>query len=135
MKDSSCNGTARETQNETFLMTPNYPNSIYPDNKKCTWKLTVPPGRFILLDINFPNKGLGSECYDYFTVFDQFAPYTDNKTHMFCDSNKPPKVITSFGNEIIINFQSNRINGYRGFEIQYKFVKPGEKLHICDMHR
>ena len=125
MKWSSCTGTTRETHNETFLMTPNYPNSNYPGNKNCRWQMKVPKGRFIQLDIDFPKNGLGDWCYDYFKIVDKFAPYDDKKMFKFCSTNKPPKALTSFGNEIEVQFHSSPRYHSKGFEIRYKSVKPG----------
>ena len=51
------------------LQSPNYPN-IYPNNKDCTWTISVPNGQQIKLNVtDFSMEGYSRSClYDYLEI-------------------------------------------------------------------
>ena len=122
MFSNSCPGTTQESATETSIMTPNYPNN-YPNSKDCEWKLWVPQGRYIKMDIEW--KYLGIKCYDYLEIIDRFAPSSLQQYQKFCHQKKPPPVIFSYGNSVDVKFHSSPKNAYKGFKITYMSVKPG----------
>ena len=76
---------------------------------------------------------VGYNWNDYVEIIDEFAIPRSKKSLKFCESNVPPKVLTSTGHEVIIRFNSHGPSGFKGFKINYKSVKRGEIKYLYDI--
>ncbi|EDV28197.1 uncharacterized protein TRIADDRAFT_53561 [Trichoplax adhaerens] len=99
-----CGGTL--TTSSGAITTPNYPGG-YPLNVRCTWGITVQPGRAVRLqfnNFNFPQTSGGCTANHHVRVYlggsTTDSPYVD-----YCGGNLPP-VTTSSGNRMIVVFDS-----------------------------
>ncbi|XP_074610173.1 cubilin-like [Acropora palmata] len=106
------------TKESGTFETPGFPEK-YPNNTQCIWNIHVEPGRFILLSFHiFEIESHRGKCTDIVEVKDGSTP-TDELLGIFCDSNRPPKVITSSTNSLRVWFLSDQTKEHRGFNASY----------------
>ncbi|XP_031574335.1 uncharacterized protein LOC116308106 [Actinia tenebrosa] len=111
---------------EGALMTPNFPKN-YNHNSLCKWLISVPKGKAIKLTFfDFEVEGdqdNGPKCLnDYVIVMEGNASRTE--IGRFCNTNKPPKHLCSYSNRIEIQFKSDDILSFKGFNALYKAKEP-----------
>ena len=88
------------------ITTPKYPGE-YPLNVRCTWAITVQPGRAVRLqfkNFNFPTVVGGCTANHHVRIY-LGGSTTDSPFVDYCGGNLPP-VTTSSGNRMIVVFDS-----------------------------
>uniref|UniRef100_A0A8C5M9H6 Ovochymase-2 n=1 Tax=Leptobrachium leishanense TaxID=445787 RepID=A0A8C5M9H6_9ANUR len=110
---AKCGGNYNSETGE--FTSPNWPNSTYPINHVCTWKITVAADK--QLQIAFTDFALQpaviGACPDYVEIFDgdkSGAPILGR----FCGFSTPSPLKTT-GNTAVIKFITNHDIVYRGF--------------------
>ncbi|KAG8593209.1 hypothetical protein GDO81_000765 [Engystomops pustulosus] len=101
---------------EGDFMSPNWPNSNYPNSKTCTWKITADPSKtiqIIFTNMNLQAANFTGACQDYVEVFDGDKPGAQKLGH-YCGFTIPPTLHTR-GNTAVITFVSNHITNAKGF--------------------
>ena len=95
------------------IFSPSYPEE-YPNNKECSWHLSVPSGFKIRLKfLIFQLESSGSCQSDFVEVHDGDLP-TSPLINTFCGSSLPP-VLISKGRHMYVNFKSNYASSGKGF--------------------
>ncbi|XP_073493259.1 embryonic protein UVS.2-like [Phyllobates terribilis] len=97
------------------ITSPNYPNN-YRSNLQCTFTITAPVGRRIVLTISDFNMEYAPYCmYDNILVQDESTDYGP-----FCGQRNIP-VITSNTNSLVIIFHSDSRDEFKGYQGSYTF--------------
>uniref|UniRef100_A0AAY4EQQ2 Signal peptide, CUB and EGF-like domain-containing protein 2 n=1 Tax=Denticeps clupeoides TaxID=299321 RepID=A0AAY4EQQ2_9TELE len=114
-KNRECGGQMGEFIG--YIESPNYPGN-YPANVECTWNITPPHKRKILVvvpEIFLPSE---DECGDVL-VMRKNASATSITTYETCQTYERPIAFTARSRRLWINFKSNEANSARGFHIPY----------------
>lgn len=111
---------------EGALTTPNFPKN-YNHNSLCKWLISVPKGKAVKLTFfDFEVEGDlddGPKCSnDHVIVTEGNASKTE--IGRFCNTNRPPKYLCSHGNRIAIQFKSDDMLSFKGFNALYKAKEP-----------
>ncbi|XP_075068011.1 cubilin [Mixophyes fleayi] len=100
------------------LSSPNYPN-LYPHNRVCEWRITVPEGRRVTLTINDLQLQADQNCdYDYMAVYNGFhkqSPLLDK----LCGSLAPDTVVRSSGRTMKVLFVTDGSVSSGGFRATF----------------
>ncbi|KAK1165222.1 CUB domain-containing protein 2 [Acipenser oxyrinchus oxyrinchus] len=100
-----------------IISSPDYPDN-YPNNAECYWTVRVSDHTvvsLVFLDFQLENN---EECnFDYVATFDGSA-MTDKHLGNYCGGNKPPDIISST-NQLLVVFKSDFNIGGRGFKAYY----------------
>lgn len=109
-----------------------FPN-LYPNDAKCTWTITAPPGYLIQLTFNSFNLEPSQNCKKDFVKVVEGTFYIDNPGNTvlgtFCGSTLPG-VIQSKYSTMYINFETDRAGMYRGFHASF-ITFPDRKCSLC----
>ena len=109
-----------------------FPN-LYPNDAKCTWTITAPPGYLIQLTFNSFNLEPSQNCKKDFVKVVEGTLYIDNPGNTvlgtFCGSTLPG-VIRSKYSTMYINFETDRAGIYRGFHASF-ITFPDRKCSLC----
>ncbi|GAB0192284.1 tolloid-like protein 2 [Grus japonensis] len=99
------------------ITSPGWPKE-YPTNKNCVWQVVAPAQYRISLQFEvFELEGNDVCKYDYVEIRSGLA--SDSKLHgKFCGSEKP-EVITSYGNNMRLEFKSDNTVSKKGFKVHY----------------
>uniref|UniRef100_A0A8B9FYP0 Metalloendopeptidase n=1 Tax=Amazona collaria TaxID=241587 RepID=A0A8B9FYP0_9PSIT len=113
--EAACGGFI--TKLNGTITSPGWPKE-YPTNKNCVWQVVAPTQYLISLQFEvFELEGNDVCKYDYVEVRSGLA--SDSKLHgKFCGSEKP-EVITSYGNNIRLEFKSDNTISKKGFKVHY----------------
>ena len=121
---------------------PGYPK-WYKNNARCEWHINVPWNynisltfeKFELEDFTNCHDQTPSCVCDYVEVNETFTNGSSESKGKYCMGNmKPPKVIKSHGNHLIVIFYSDRGNGARGFKASYQaFQVVGKNKKSFDL--
>lgn len=105
---------------------PNYPNH-YPNNTKCTLRIEAQYGYLVQVDFldTFKMENSPTCEYDRLVVRDGPFGYSSCKG-VYCGHNFPPK-ITSMGQYLWLQFQSDGSIEYEGFRATYKFIEHSDR--------
>lgn len=112
--EAACGGTL--TAPKGNITSPSYPD-VYPRNKRCLWKITVPDGQRISLTFNhfqLEGNGYGVCRYDYVEIIDK----DDQVLGKFC-GGKIPQTVTSSSNLMWVEFRSDHTQSREGFVAEY----------------
>ncbi|XP_067930809.1 cubilin-like [Watersipora subatra] len=103
---------------------PNYPNP-YPHNRECVWRITVPVGNQIKLQLNDVNLEFQSNCtYDYLEVRGGPDATSPSLTKICHDQNKN-YIVTSSGNQMYVKFKTDASSSGNGFTANYSAIPGG----------
>uniref|UniRef100_A0A8C6JX02 Metalloendopeptidase n=1 Tax=Melopsittacus undulatus TaxID=13146 RepID=A0A8C6JX02_MELUD len=113
--EAACGGFI--TKLNGTITSPGWPKE-YPTNKNCVWQVVAPTQYRISLQFEvFELEGNDVCKYDYVEVRSGLA--SDSKLHgKFCGSEKP-EVITSYGNNMRLEFKSDNTVSKKGFKVHY----------------
>uniref|UniRef100_A0A8C3PZC6 Metalloendopeptidase n=1 Tax=Chrysolophus pictus TaxID=9089 RepID=A0A8C3PZC6_CHRPC len=113
--EAACGGFI--TKLNGTITSPGWPKE-YPTNKNCVWQVVAPAQYRISLQFEvFDLEGNDVCKYDFVEVRSGLA--TDSKLHgKFCGSEKP-EVITSYGNNVRLEFKSDNTVSKKGFKIHF----------------
>ncbi|XP_065670074.1 fibropellin-1 isoform X3 [Hydra vulgaris] len=107
------------------VKSPRYPKP-YSNNLNCSWKITVPNGRQIILTVNKFQIESSYNCEsDALYVYDGPNDKANLYSKPYCGTNAP-SVIKSKSNNLFLRFITDNLDNNIGFLIQYNSVK------ICD---
>ncbi|XP_052655765.1 tolloid-like protein 2 isoform X2 [Harpia harpyja] len=113
--EAACGGFI--TKLNGTITSPGWPKE-YPTNKNCVWQVVAPAQYRISLQFEvFELEGNDVCKYDYVEVRSGLA--SDSKLHgKFCGSENP-EVITSYGNNMRLEFKSDNTVSKKGFKVHY----------------
>ncbi|XP_015264199.1 PREDICTED: ovochymase-1-like [Gekko japonicus] len=118
---SGC-GSVAVLVEEGEIDTANYPG-LYPSHSKCHWLIEAPTDHVIKLEFEDFAVEVSQGCiYDAVTVFDDTEE--EHQLALLCGFSVPSPVWSS-GNILLIHFQSDGENNFRGFKARFTF-SPSE---------
>ncbi|KAM6980278.1 signal peptide, CUB and EGF-like domain-containing protein 2 isoform 3-T3 [Aplochiton taeniatus] len=100
-----------------YIESPNYPGN-YPANSECTWTITPPPKRRILIVVPEIFLPIEDECGDYL-VMRKSSLSNSVTTYETCQTYERPIAFTSRSKRLWIQFKSNEGNSGKGFQVPY----------------
>uniref|UniRef100_A0A8C1A6I9 Signal peptide, CUB and EGF-like domain-containing protein 2 n=1 Tax=Cyprinus carpio carpio TaxID=630221 RepID=A0A8C1A6I9_CYPCA len=100
-----------------YIESPNYPGN-YPANIECTWTITPPPKRRILVVVPEIYLPIEDECGDYLVMRKSSLPNSVT-TYETCQTYERPIAFTSRSKKLWIQFRSNEGNSGKGFQVPY----------------
>ncbi|XP_029472779.1 procollagen C-endopeptidase enhancer 2 isoform X2 [Rhinatrema bivittatum] len=111
-------GEAGLIGNEGFL-------GVYPPNSKCTWKITVPEGKVVVLSFQFIDLESDSLCrYDFVDVYSGHG--NRQRIGRFC-GNLSPGALVSNSNKMLVQMISDANTAGNGFSAIFSAAKPNER--------
>ncbi|KAM9301654.1 signal peptide, CUB and EGF-like domain-containing protein 2 [Gastrophryne carolinensis] len=114
-KNRQCGGELGDFSG--FIESPNYPGN-YPANAECTWNITPPPKRRILIVVPEIFLPIEDECGDYVVM--RKSPSSNSvTTYETCQTYERPIAFTSRSKKLWIQFRSNEANSAKGFQVPY----------------
>ncbi|XP_068116300.1 signal peptide, CUB and EGF-like domain-containing protein 2 isoform X4 [Hyperolius riggenbachi] len=114
-KNRQCGGELGEFTG--YIESPNYPGN-YPANTECTWNITPPPKRRILIVVPEIFLPIEDECGDYLVM--RKSPSSNSvTTYETCQTYERPIAFTSRSKKLWIQFRSNEGNSAKGFQVPY----------------
>ncbi|XP_070612522.1 ovochymase-1 isoform X1 [Erythrolamprus reginae] len=115
---SGCGSVAMLVE-EGKIDTANYPG-LYPSGTKCHWLIEAPADRVIKLEFEDFVVEISQDC-----VYDAVVVYGDaeeeHQLALLCGFSIPSPV-WSPGNIMLIHFESDKENNFRGFKAKFTFV-------------
>ncbi|KAA0723252.1 Signal peptide, CUB and EGF-like domain-containing protein 2 [Triplophysa tibetana] len=114
-KNRHCGGELGEFTG--YIESPNYPGN-YPANIECTWTITPPPKRRILVVVPEIYLPIEDECGDYLVMRKSSLPNSVT-TYETCQTYERPIAFTSRSKKLWIQFRSNEGNSGKGFLVPY----------------
>uniref|UniRef100_A0A8C2I8U6 Signal peptide, CUB and EGF-like domain-containing protein 2 n=1 Tax=Cyprinus carpio TaxID=7962 RepID=A0A8C2I8U6_CYPCA len=114
-KKRHCGGELGEFNG--YIESPNYPGN-YPANIECTWTITPPPKRRILIVVPEIYLPIEDECGDYLVMRKSSLPNSVT-TYETCQTYERPIAFTSRSKKLWIQFRSNEGNSGKGFQVLY----------------
>ncbi|XP_065263532.1 ovochymase-1 [Emys orbicularis] len=115
---SGC-GSVAVLVEEGKIDTANYPG-LYPSNVKCHWFIEAPVENVIKLEFEDFAVEFSEGC-----IYDAVVLYSDTQDeHQLANlcGFSTPSPILSPGNEMLIHFESDGENNFRGFKARFTFV-------------
>ncbi|KAL1774047.1 signal peptide, CUB and EGF-like domain-containing protein 2 isoform X5 [Sigmodon hispidus] len=100
-----------------YIESPNYPGN-YPANSECTWTISPPPKRRILIVVPEIFLPIEDDCGDYL-VMRKTSSSNSVTTYETCQTYERPIAFTSRSKKLWIQFKSNEGNSARGFQVPY----------------
>ncbi|XP_038225529.1 ovochymase-1 isoform X1 [Dermochelys coriacea] len=120
---SGC-GSVAVLVEEGKIDTANYPG-LYSSNVKCHWFIEAPVENVIKLEFEDFAVEFSAGC-----IYDAVVIYSDTEDeHQLANlcGFSTPSPILSPGNEMLIHFESDGENNFRGFKARFTFVPSGEE--------
>ncbi|XP_045920845.1 procollagen C-endopeptidase enhancer b isoform X2 [Micropterus dolomieu] len=120
-----CGG--RLTKSQGSVKTPNWPNSNYPAGISCSWHISVEPSNVI--EVKFEKLDLEPDTYcryDYVALFNGGERDNSRRIGRFC-GDRPPGIIVTNGNELLVQFVSDLSVTSDGFMAYYSSVPRGSR--------
>ena len=110
-----------DSNGNNLIVSPNYPNSNYPDNQDKDYPIKVAADHIIeILFTDFELEAHASCAYDWVQVVDGDGTELLAKT---CGTNKPAAAIKSKTNQATVKFHSDTSVNGKGFRAEWKAVK------------
>ncbi|XP_073897202.1 signal peptide, CUB and EGF-like domain-containing protein 2 isoform X3 [Castor canadensis] len=100
-----------------YIESPNYPGN-YPANTECTWTISPPPKRRILIVVPEIFLPIEDDCGDYL-VMRKTSSSNSVTTYETCQTYERPIAFTSRSKKLWIQFKSNEGNSAKGFQVPY----------------
>ncbi|XP_077142754.1 signal peptide, CUB and EGF-like domain-containing protein 2 isoform X3 [Ranitomeya variabilis] len=114
-KNRQCGGQLGDYSG--YIESPNYPGN-YPANTECTWNISPPPKRRILIVVPEIFLPIEDECGDYLVM--RKSPSSNSvTTYETCQTYERPIAFTSRSKKLWIQFRSNEGNSAKGFQVPY----------------
>uniref|UniRef100_A0A2K6TN52 Procollagen C-endopeptidase enhancer 2 n=1 Tax=Saimiri boliviensis boliviensis TaxID=39432 RepID=A0A2K6TN52_SAIBB len=108
-----------------FIGSEGFPG-VYPPNSKCTWKITVPEGKVVVLNFRFIDLESDNLCrYDFVDVYNGHA--NGQRIGRFCGTFRPGALVSS-GNKMMVQMISDANTAGNGFMAMFSAAEPNERL-------
>ncbi|XP_041090786.1 nuclear factor related to kappa-B-binding protein-like [Polyodon spathula] len=105
------------------LSSPGFPNSPYPADTHCLWRLRADPG--YVLKLNFITFSLEDDCSkDFARVYDSLGPLETRVLAEKCGTFSPsqPLVLVSSGNVMLLALVTDDNKNFPGFKAEYSQI-------------
>ncbi|XP_021561845.1 procollagen C-endopeptidase enhancer 2 [Carlito syrichta] len=118
----TCGGVL--TGESGFIGSEGFPG-VYPPNSKCTWKITVPEGKVVVLNFRFIDLESDNLCrYDFVDVYNGHA--NGQRIGRFCGTFRPGALVSS-GNKMMVQMISDANTAGNGFMAMFSAAEPNER--------
>ncbi|XP_006002847.1 procollagen C-endopeptidase enhancer 2b isoform X2 [Latimeria chalumnae] len=98
---------------------------VYPPNSKCTWKITVPEGKVVVLSFRFIDLESDTLCrYDFVDVYNGHA--NGQRLGRFCGTFRPGAIVSS-SNKMLVQMVTDANTAGNGFIAMYSAARPNER--------
>uniref|UniRef100_A0A8C5MFC8 Procollagen C-endopeptidase enhancer 2 n=1 Tax=Leptobrachium leishanense TaxID=445787 RepID=A0A8C5MFC8_9ANUR len=98
---------------------------VYPPNSKCTWKITVPEGKVVVLSFRFIDLESDNLCrYDFVDVYSGHA--NGQRIGRFCGTFRPGALVSN-SNKMLVQMISDANTAGNGFIAMYSAAEPNER--------
>ncbi|XP_073530780.1 procollagen C-endopeptidase enhancer 2 [Phyllobates terribilis] len=98
---------------------------VYPPNSKCTWKITVPEGKVVVLSFRFIDLENDNLCrYDFVDVYNGHA--NGQRIGRFCGTFRPGALVSN-SNKMLVQMVSDANTAGNGFIAMYSAAAPNER--------
>ena len=109
-----------DSNGNNLIVSPNYPNSNYPDSQDKDYPIRVTEGKIIeILFTDFELEAEDNCAYDWVMVVDDDGTELLPKT---CGTNKPAELLRSKTHLATIKFHSDTSETKKGFRAEWKEV-------------
>uniref|UniRef100_F1MKP1 Procollagen C-endopeptidase enhancer 2 n=2 Tax=Bos TaxID=9903 RepID=F1MKP1_BOVIN len=107
-----------------FIGSEGFPG-VYPPNSKCTWKITVPEGKVVVLNFRFIDLESDNLCrYDFVDVYNGHA--NGQRIGRFCGTFRPGALVSS-SNKMMVQMISDANTAGNGFMAMFSAAEPNER--------
>ncbi|KAG8511422.1 Procollagen C-endopeptidase enhancer 2 [Galemys pyrenaicus] len=107
-----------------FIGSEGFPG-VYPPNSKCTWKITVPQGKVVVLNFRFIDLESDNLCrYDFVDVYNGHS--NSQRIGRFCGTFRPGALVSS-GNKMMVQMISDANTAGNGFMAMFSAAEPNER--------
>uniref|UniRef100_A0A8C0KBM5 Procollagen C-endopeptidase enhancer 2 n=1 Tax=Canis lupus dingo TaxID=286419 RepID=A0A8C0KBM5_CANLU len=107
-----------------FIGSEGFPG-VYPPNSKCTWKITVPEGKVVVLNFRFIDLESDNLCrYDFVDVYNGHT--NGQRIGRFCGTFRPGALVSS-GNKMMVQMISDANTAGNGFMAMFSAAEPNER--------
>uniref|UniRef100_A0A452HGH1 Uncharacterized protein n=1 Tax=Gopherus agassizii TaxID=38772 RepID=A0A452HGH1_9SAUR len=107
-----------------FIGSEGFPG-VYPPNSKCTWKITVPEGKVVVLSFRYIDLESDNLCrYDFVDVYNGHA--NGQRLGRFCGTFKPGALVAN-GNKMLVQMISDANTAGNGFIAMFSAAEPNER--------
>ncbi|XP_066922061.1 neuropilin-1a-like [Clytia hemisphaerica] len=111
------------TADDGTIQSPHYPSQYQPDTS-CVWTITVKEGHYVKLSfLDFDVEPYDGCKTDMLEIKDGGSKNSAMIGGQYCNLRRPPKVVTSTGNQLRLWFSSDSTIQYRGFKATYQAIK------------
>ncbi|XP_068135351.1 procollagen C-endopeptidase enhancer 2 [Hyperolius riggenbachi] len=98
---------------------------VYPPNSKCSWKITVPEGKVVVLSFRFIDLESDNLCrYDFVDVYNGHS--NGQRIGRFCGTFRPGALVSS-SNKMLVQMVSDANTAGNGFIAMFSAAKPNER--------
>ncbi|OCT80916.1 procollagen C-endopeptidase enhancer 2 [Xenopus laevis] len=98
---------------------------VYPPNSKCTWKITVPEGKVVVLSFRFIDLESDNLCrYDFVDVYNGHSNV--HRIGRFCGTFRPGALVSN-SNKMLVQMISDANTAGNGFIAVFSAAEPNER--------
>ncbi|KAJ7395553.1 Procollagen C-endopeptidase enhancer 2 [Pitangus sulphuratus] len=107
-----------------FIGSEGFPG-VYPPNSKCTWKITVPEGKVVVLSFRYLDLESDPLCrYDFVDIYNGHAH--GQRIGRFCGTAKPGALVSN-SNKMLVQMTSDANTAGSGFIAKFSAAEPHER--------
>ncbi|NXW50126.1 PCOC2 endopeptidase, partial [Nyctiprogne leucopyga] len=107
-----------------FIGSEGFPG-VYPPNSKCTWKITVPEGKVVVLSFRYLDLESDNLCrYDFVDIYSGHA--NGQRIGRFCGTVKPGALVSN-SNKMLVQMTSDANTAGSGFIAKFSAAEPHER--------
>ncbi|XP_009467651.1 PREDICTED: procollagen C-endopeptidase enhancer 2 [Nipponia nippon] len=107
-----------------FIGSEGFPG-VYPPNSKCTWKITVPEGKVVVLSFRYLDLESDNLCrYDFVDIYNGHA--NGQRIGRFCGTVKPGALVSN-SNKMLVQMTSDANTAGSGFIAKFSAAEPHER--------
>ncbi|XP_074403238.1 procollagen C-endopeptidase enhancer 2 [Zonotrichia albicollis] len=107
-----------------FIGSEGFPG-VYPPNSKCTWKITVPEGKVVVLSFRYLDLESDALCrYDFVDIYSGHG--SGQRIGRFCGTVKPGALVSS-SNKMLVQMTSDANTAGSGFIAKFSAAEPHER--------
>ncbi|XP_009979174.1 PREDICTED: procollagen C-endopeptidase enhancer 2, partial [Tauraco erythrolophus] len=107
-----------------FIGSEGFPG-VYPPNSKCTWKITVPEGKVVVLSFRHLDLESDNLCrYDFVDIYNGHA--NGQRIGRFCGTVKPGALVSN-SNKMLVQMTSDANTAGSGFIAKFSAAEPHER--------
>ncbi|KFQ98833.1 Procollagen C-endopeptidase enhancer 2, partial [Opisthocomus hoazin] len=110
-----------------FIGSEGFPG-VYPPNSKCTWKITVPEGKVVVLSFRYLDLESDNLCrYDFVDIYNGHA--NGQRIGRFCGTVKPGALVSN-SNKMLVQMTSDANTAGSGFIAKFSAAEPHERGRV-----